>query len=51
LATDLPTFEYLNDLEHELGVPILGSNQTLLWRALKFLGLATSRPLGRLLAS
>lgn len=48
LATDLPTFECLNDLEHELGLAILGSNQTLLWRALKFLGLVTSRPLGRL---
>lgn len=49
LATDLPTFECLDALERELGVPILSSNQTLLWRALKFLGLTTSRPLGRLL--
>jgi maleate isomerase len=48
LATDLPTFTCLDNLESVLGLPILGSNQTLLWRALKSLGQTSRRPLGRL---
>ena len=48
LATDLPTFGCLEELEAEFGLPILSSNQTLLWRALRALGVAPSRPLGRL---
>jgi maleate isomerase len=48
LATDLPTFTCLDNLESILGLPILSSNQTLLWRALKSLGQTSRRPLGRL---
>ena len=48
LATDLPTFTCLNDLESALGLPILSSNQTLLWRALKTLDQTPNLPLGRL---
>jgi maleate isomerase len=51
LATDLPTFLCLDELEVALGLPILSSNQTLLWRALKSLDVAPSRPLGRLFRS
>jgi maleate isomerase len=49
LATDLATFGWLDDLENDLGIPILSSNQALLWRALKSLGVNSTRPLGRLL--
>jgi maleate isomerase len=35
LATDLPSFAVLADLEKKLRVPILTSNQTLLWSALR----------------
>ena len=38
LATDLPTFSSIASLESEYGVPVLTSNQTLLWRALSQLG-------------
>ena len=49
LATDLPTFECLDELEREFGLPILTSNQTLLWASLKAVGAgAPTRPLGRL---
>lgn len=48
LATDLPTFICLDDLESSLGLPILSSNQTLLWRALTSLGQTSRLPLGRL---
>jgi maleate cis-trans isomerase len=49
LATDLPTFACLDELEREFGLPILTSNQTLLWASLRALsGTAPSRPLGRL---
>lgn len=34
LATDLPTFDSIAALEREYGVPVLSSNQTILWRAL-----------------
>jgi maleate isomerase len=50
LATDLPTFAVIETLEAETRLPVLTSNQTLLWRALR----ACGRPgpisgLGRLL--
>ena len=48
LATDLPTFGCLDELEHEFELPILTSNQTLLWASLKAMQAdAPGRPLGR----
>ena len=35
LATDLPSFREIERLEQSLGCPVLTSNQTLLWRALR----------------
>jgi maleate isomerase len=50
LATDLPTFAALEAMELELGIPVLSSNQVLLWRALRLAGNRTRLPgLGRLL--
>jgi maleate isomerase len=51
LATDLPSFGWLADLEKEFGLPILTSNQTLLWSALSALGKPPRLPLGRLFQS
>jgi maleate cis-trans isomerase len=49
LATDLPTFACIAALEEELGIAVLTSNQTILWRALSQLGAGTPRrALGRL---
>jgi maleate isomerase len=48
LATDLPTFGPLVELEARAGIPILTSNQTLLWSALRLLKQHPARPLGRL---
>ena len=48
LATDLPTFGCIENLESELRLPILSSNQALLWRALKVVNQKPSHPLGRL---
>jgi maleate cis-trans isomerase len=50
LATDLPSFAVLDSLEQELGIPVLSSNQALLWRALRLAGNPARIPgLGRLL--
>lgn len=50
LATDLPTFGSIEALESELGLPVLTSNQVLLWRALRAAGNPASiAGLGRLL--
>ena len=38
LATDLPTFAAIDDIERNTGLPVLTSNQTLLWRALRAVG-------------
>jgi len=38
LATDLPTFSVIDEIEAQSGIPVLTSNQTLLWRALSELG-------------
>ncbi len=38
LATDLPTFSRIASLEAQYGIPVLTSNQTLLWRTLSDLG-------------
>jgi maleate isomerase len=35
LATDLPTFRSIATIEQAFGIPVLTSNQTLLWRALR----------------
>jgi maleate cis-trans isomerase len=51
LATDLPTFLCIKDLEAKLGLPVLSSNQTLLWRALEHLQQRPVHPLGRLFRS
>jgi maleate isomerase len=48
LATDLPTFACLDELEAALSLPILSSNQALLWRCLEQLQQRRARPLGRL---
>jgi len=49
LATDLPTFAALGALERELDVPIVSSNQTLLWAGLRAVGWRGALPgLGRL---
>lgn len=49
LATDLPTFDAIEDLEQQVGLPLLTSNQTLLWAALRALGRQDRVPgLGRL---
>ena len=52
LATDLPTFDVISSLEDELGIPILTSNQTLLWESLRQGGVpANIVGLGRLFRS
>ncbi|MBM3485560.1 MAG: hypothetical protein FJX67_02845 [Alphaproteobacteria bacterium] len=38
LATDLPTFAAIAMLERRFAIPVLTSNQTLLWRALRAVG-------------
>ncbi|MGQ0654830.1 MAG: maleate cis-trans isomerase family protein [Betaproteobacteria bacterium] len=49
LATDLPTFGSIATLERELGLPVLTSNQTILWRALSELRIQEKlKTLGRL---
>jgi maleate isomerase len=35
LATDLPTFTAIDTIERTFGIPVLTSNQTILWRALR----------------
>jgi maleate isomerase len=51
LATDLPTFASIESLEEITGLPVLTSNQTLLWSALEAVGGATPiAGLGRLFA-
>jgi maleate isomerase len=52
LATDLPTFDVINSLEDELRIPVLTSNQTLLWESLRQGGVpANVVGLGRLFRS
>ncbi len=51
LATDLPTFASIEALERTTGLAVLGSNQTLLWSALRTIGNKAAIPaLGRLFA-
>jgi maleate cis-trans isomerase len=52
LATDLPTFDVISSLEAELAIPVLTSNQTLLWDSLKRGGVSADVVgLGRLFRS
>ncbi len=44
LATDLPTFESLEPLAAMTGRPVLSSNQTILWSALRTMGNAAAPP-------
>ena len=39
LATDLRTFPILQQLEDDLGKPVVGTNQALLWRTLQLVDL------------
>lgn len=49
LATDLPTFKSIATIEQMLGIPVLTSNQTILWRALRSIRCNDSIPsLGRI---
>lgn len=51
LATDLPTFASIEALERATSLPVLSSNQALLWSALRAVGDRTPIPgLGRLFA-
>ena len=51
LATDLPTLDQLEALEQSVGVPVVTSNQAILWHALRSCGVRDNLPgLGRLLA-
>lgn len=49
LATDLPTFAAIARIEQKIGIPVLTSNQTLLWASLTAIGVRPERSLGRLL--
>ena len=49
LATDLPTFSLIADIERTTGLPVVTSNQALLWSAMRTLGLKDRiEPLGKL---
>jgi len=49
LATDLPTFGMIADIERKTGLPVITSNQALLWSAMRTLGLKDRlAPLGKL---
>lgn len=49
LATDLPTFAVIREIEKETGLPVLTSNQTLLWHGLRLCGNQADVPeLGRI---
>ena len=49
LATDLPSFGVISEIERCVGLPVLTSNQALLWRALRVIGEDTRiAELGRL---
>jgi maleate isomerase len=50
LATDMETFAIIDRLEHDLGLPVLTSNQALLWSTLRAFGIeAPVEGFGRLL--
>lgn len=39
LATDLPTFPIIEQLERDLGLPVVSTNQAILWQALREAGI------------
>ncbi len=47
-CTNFRTFEALSALESQLGVPVISSNSTTLWAALKALNITNKVPLGQL---
>jgi maleate cis-trans isomerase len=50
LATDMQTFPIIEPLEREIGLPVVTSNQALLWASLRALGLGEAiGGLGKLL--
>jgi maleate isomerase len=50
LATDMETFSIIEDLERDLGLPVVSSNQALLWASLRALGIGMAvEGLGKLL--
>jgi maleate isomerase len=44
LATDLPCFSVIAELEREFGLPVLTSNQTILWSAMRAVGKTNNTP-------
>jgi maleate isomerase len=49
LATDMQTFPIIEPIERELGLPVVTSNQALLWASLRALGVTDKIPgMGRL---
>jgi maleate isomerase len=52
LATDIPTISALDSLEQEMGIPVIGTNQALLWQSLRVLNIpCETTGYGRLLAT
>lgn len=52
LSTDVPTFESIEPLEAEFGIPVLTQNQAMLWSAFQKIGVTAETPrLGRLFSS
>ena len=37
-CTNLPTYDVIADLEHELGKPVLAANQVTMWHSLSLIG-------------
>ena len=37
-CTNLPTYDVIADLEHELGKPVLTANQVTMWHSLSLIG-------------
>jgi len=48
-CTNLRTFEIIEKLERDLGVPVITSNQATLWMALRQIDVRDQLPLGKLL--
>jgi len=46
LATDLSTATIINELEHDLGMPVVSTNQALCWASLHLAGVHESTPQG-----
>ena len=49
-CTNLPTYDIIDPLERELGIPVLTANQVTLWAALRLAGIAAIGEQQRLLA-